>query len=142
MYVKLQDGQPLKFPYNMGELRRDNPGTSFPNVVSDSTLIDYDVYPVVEVPAPTVDNRTHRLAQWVNLVDGLWTQTWQIEPLPETQAADNIRSERNQRLAECDWTQLPDAPVDAAAWATYRQALRDISSQPGFPWNVQWPVKP
>lgn len=39
-------------------------------------------------------------------------------------------------------TQVADAPVDKAAWATYRQALRDITAQQGFPWNVTWPEQP
>lgn len=66
-------------------------------------------------------------------------------PSPEDILEDlssSIRADRNLRLADCDWTQLPDAPVDAAAWATYRQSLRDISKQVGFPSDVQWPDKP
>ena len=51
-------------------------------------------------------------------------------------------TDRNQRLSDCDWTQLADAPVDRAAWAAYRQALRDISKQSGFPWQVVWPEQP
>lgn len=58
------------------------------------------------------------------------------------QAAESVRQERNQRLAECDWTQLSDAPVDRDAWAAYRQALRDVPSQEGFPAAVEWPVPP
>jgi len=57
----------------------------------------------------------------------------------DAEQAKNVRADRNKRIAECDWTQLPDAPVDAAVWATYRQALRDISKQDGFPWEVTWP---
>lgn len=56
--------------------------------------------------------------------------------------AEEIREERNNRLAVCDWTQLPDAPVDQTAWAFYRQELRDITDQEGFPANVIWPVPP
>lgn len=52
-----------------------------------------------------------------------------------------IRAERNMLLADCDWTQLPDASADAAAWAVYRQALRDITDQ-SDPFNIQWPIKP
>lgn len=52
-----------------------------------------------------------------------------------------IRAERNARLAATDWTQLPDAPVDAAVWATYRQALRDVTQQPD-PFNITWPEEP
>lgn len=55
---------------------------------------------------------------------------------------ETVRFERNKLLSSSDWTQLPDAPVDKTAWATYRQALRDITSQEGFPENVVWPVKP
>jgi len=53
-----------------------------------------------------------------------------------------VRAERNRKLSESDWTQLADAPVDQAAWAAYRQALRDIPSQEGFPWSVTWAVEP
>lgn len=52
-----------------------------------------------------------------------------------------IRTERNALLAASDWTQLPDAPVDAAAWAKYRQALRDVTQQPD-PFNIVWPAEP
>jgi hypothetical protein len=52
-----------------------------------------------------------------------------------------IRAERNALLAACDWTQLPDAPVDSAEWATHRQALRVITTQ-ADPFNIVWPVEP
>jgi len=52
-----------------------------------------------------------------------------------------VRAERNKLLAQCDWTQLPDVPVDAAAWALYRQALRDITTQ-ADPFNIVWPTAP
>jgi hypothetical protein len=54
---------------------------------------------------------------------------------------ERVRSDRNSRLAACDWTQLPDAPVDAAAWVTYRQQLRDITEQ-SDPLGVVWPTAP
>ena len=57
-------------------------------------------------------------------------------------AAATIRTERNAKLTESDWTQVADAPVDQAAWATYRQALRDIPAQSGFPNTVDWPTQP
>jgi hypothetical protein len=56
--------------------------------------------------------------------------------------ATEARSKRNTLLAASDWTQIPDAPVDQAAWATYRQALRDITAQAGFPESIDWPVQP
>ena len=57
-------------------------------------------------------------------------------------AAADIRTERDAKLTESDWTQVSDAPVDKAAWTTYRQALRDIPSQAGFPNEVTWPTEP
>ena len=53
-----------------------------------------------------------------------------------------IRTKRNALLAASDWSQVADAPVDQVAWATYRQALRDVTDQVGFPENVDWPVEP
>lgn len=52
-----------------------------------------------------------------------------------------VRAQRNALLAASDWTQLTDAPVDKAAWATYRQELRDITMQ-NDPFNIIWPTKP
>jgi len=54
----------------------------------------------------------------------------------------NARKRRNKLLSASDWTQVADAPVDKAAWATYRQELRDISAQAGFPATVVWPTQP
>ncbi len=65
--------------------------------------------------------------------EALWKAT------KDADQAEKVRSDRNKRLSDCDWTQLADSPVDKAVWATYRQALRDVPSQAGFPWNVQWP---
>jgi hypothetical protein len=53
-----------------------------------------------------------------------------------------VRLERNQLLTASDWTQVADAPVDKEVWATYRQALRDVTTQAGFPWTVDWPTIP
>jgi hypothetical protein len=53
-----------------------------------------------------------------------------------------VRAERDALLAASDWTQVADAPVDQAAWATYRQALRDVPAQNGFPESIVWPVAP
>lgn len=65
-----------------------------------------------------------------------------VEPAPPPVTADDARTTRNTLLAASDWTQVADAPVDQAAWATYRQALRDITAQAGFPKSIDWPVQP
>lgn len=57
-------------------------------------------------------------------------------------AEKSARLERNRKLSDCDWTQVSDAPVDHKAWALYRQALRDITKQAGWPTDIQWPEEP
>jgi hypothetical protein len=78
-------------------------------------------------------------------VEQFWVwdgSTFAPPPPPPDLTAQEVRAQRNTRLTASDWSQLPDAPVDQAAWAAYRQALRDIPSQAGFPWDVEWPVQP
>jgi hypothetical protein len=58
------------------------------------------------------------------------------------QEAEEVRTQRDALLSQSDWTQVPDAPVDQAAWAEYRQALRDLPQQAGFPQEVVWPNPP
>jgi len=60
----------------------------------------------------------------------------------DAEQAKSVRATRDAKLAECDWTQVADAPVDKAVWATYRQALRDVTAQTGFPWTITWPDAP
>jgi hypothetical protein len=50
-----------------------------------------------------------------------------------------VRNQRNQMLKDSDWTQVADAPVDKAVWATYRQALRDVTTQ-ADPFKIDWPI--
>lgn len=75
-----------------------------------------------------------------DVVDGDFPPVIALPPYDE--AAEAVREQRNINLTKSDWTQVADAPVNKQAWATYRQSLRDIPSQPGFPWEVVWPVKP
>ena len=56
--------------------------------------------------------------------------------------AAEVRAERSAKLASTDWTQIADSTADKAGWATYRQALRDVPSQAGFPWTIAWPETP
>lgn len=63
----------------------------------------------------------------------------------DVEQAKSVREERSRKLAESDWTRLDDNGLSVekkSAWASYRQALRDVPSQPGFPWSVNWPSTP
>jgi hypothetical protein len=140
-YLKLTNGVPET--YSIGQLRRDNSNVSFPKQPSDALLADWDVYPYTVLPQPTYDELVQKITTApFEQVSGAWLQGWTVENLPQDDAASNVRSKRDGLLAESDWTQVADAPVDQAAWAKYRQALRDVPSQADFPYNVTWPTEP
>jgi hypothetical protein len=69
-------------------------------------------------------------------------QEAEYKAMKDAEQAKSVRQNRDAKLAECDWTQLADAPVDKAVWATYRQTLRDVPTQEGFPWTITWPDAP
>jgi hypothetical protein len=69
-------------------------------------------------------------------------QEAEYKAMKDAEQAKSVRQTRTEKLKDSDWTQVADAPVDKAAWATYRQALRDITSQAGFPWTIDWPEQP
>lgn len=77
MYIKLTNGTPEK--YTIGQLRRDNPNTSFPRIISDDILSSYGVYSYVIQDQPSYDKRTQRLESGsFDNSSGSWVQTWNI----------------------------------------------------------------
>jgi hypothetical protein len=64
-------------------------------------------------------------------------------PPSEEQLALEAKIIRNRLLSQSDWSQLPDVPQNIKdLWAPYRQALRDLPEQEGFPTDIQWPIPP
>ena len=81
----------------------------------------------------------------------IWDGTSWVDPRTEQQiyddAANTVRSQRDKLLYESDWTDLVGAEQRLGEtvwqqWQTYRQQLRNVPQQSGFPFNVVWPVKP
>ena len=143
MYAKIIDDQPVKFPYTLVDLRKDNPSTSFPESMASIELASYNVVPVQPTEPPKINHFTQTLSgETITFIDGKWRQQWVVTDMPIEQASSNVRDVRDGRLKQSDWTQLSDVPFDSTPWATYRQALRDITLQPGFPHNVTWPKEP
>ena len=144
-----------------GEFRALHPNTSMPQQLSEELLNDFGADVVFE-GAQASGGTVYQYSQsaGVEQIDGKWYTKYVLGPVftdGETTAAEQeaiykatkdaeqakaIRYGRDAKLAECDWTQVADAPVDKAVWATYRQALRDITAQSGFPWTVTWPDAP
>ena len=88
-------------------------------------------------------------ADGVEQIDGQWFTKWSVADMDaeaiaakDVEQAAAMRKQRDEKLAECDWTQVADSPVNKSVWATYRQALRDVTTQEGFPWTITWPSKP
>lgn len=131
------------YPFDLARLREFYPQTSFPQGFKGINLEDYGVFVVNQNPQPEYDGLTQTAKeQEPELVDGIWTLNWTIENKPLQLASKYIRDKRREKLLETDWTQVLDAPVDKQAWAAYRQQLRDITTQPGFPYQITWPVPP
>jgi hypothetical protein len=98
-------------------------------------------------------------ADGVEQIDGKWYTKHVLGPIftdGETTAAEqeaaykatkdaeqakSVRTTRDEKLKDSDWTQISDSTADKATWATYRQALRDVPTQSGFPWEVIWPTQ-
>lgn len=148
-YVLLaDDGSVARYPFTRADLRLINPNTSFPEQISDDIAASFNCFPVTPT-TPPVDDYTVNLERTAIKQGKDWVEKWISTPATSEQIveriaakANEVRAERNARLAACDWTQLPDAPVDRLSWASYRQDLRDVTSQPGFPWDVKWPLQP
>ena len=130
-----------------GELSVLFPNVSFPSGSPTSEwMAENNLVPVTYFKA--YDAATQKLVSVGPYLEGGEVFAVAVEPLTEEElSARNesqwakVRADRNKRLAECDWTQLPDAPVDTAAWAVYRQGLRDITTQ-SDPFNITWPQEP
>lgn len=134
---------------SQGEVRSLYPNTSFPSQWSVELVEELGLDPVFETPAPTVTRYQTAYKDGTEQVAGKWVWKWSISEMDDAAKAAKdaaqataVRADRDRRLADSDWTQVADAPVDQAAWATYRQGLRDVPAQAGFPWDITWPVKP
>lgn len=149
IYLRVKPDNTITYPYNPNELRRDYPDTSFPQTIPDTLAQGYNVFRVEPSECPQVDRTKYVVELDPILIDGVWTQQFEVVDktqqeldLETDQQAQSVRSQRNQLLSECDWTQLSDSPADKELWANYRQSLRDITQQEGFPWSVKWPDTP
>jgi hypothetical protein len=171
MYVKITNDQPVEFPYTIGQFRRDNHGTSFPKIIPDTMLKRHLVHPVIELSKPAydplvqdlvMDDMPHkeviRLKTEEDATDPItgevdqeqvgqpiygnrWFIGWTVEDKPQDQAEQAVRNKRDELLSETDWMALSDNTL-STEMAEYRQALRDITGQEGFPYSVEWPIKP
>ena len=141
------------------EFRAMFPNTSMPQQLSEELINEFGGDVVLEGPqASGGDQYQYSQYAGVEQLDGKWYTKYVLGPIftdseqeaaykaiKDAEQAESVRQQRDAKLAECDWRVIKalesNTPQDFA-WAAYRQALRDITAQPGFPWTIDWPVNP
>ena len=151
MYALIENRAIKQYPYTLAQLKKAHKNVSFPKTPSDEVLASFNVQRVFFSAQPEITN-TEVLEENTPVFDAgaqRWTQSWSVRNLTDEELASRndaqaarIRADRDKRLADTDWTQVADAQVDKAVWASYRQALRDVPAQAGFPHDVTWPDQP
>ena len=134
MFIHLTNGVPTQ--YTIGQLRRDNPQTSFPKDVPNEILASYDVYPVKRKPAPPYNELTQliRVIDPVQ-IDGVWTQQWEVMDLPVDQQIENLKAARATAYAEEADPLFFKAQRDEAELTEWESKVQDIRDR--FPYPEQ-----
>lgn len=154
----------------VSQFKASLPNTSFPKQITNDVLDSFGYDALLQGPQATVTAPYETsVRDGVEEVKGQWFTKYSVGPTfveytdadnvvrtveeqleeykagIDAKAAERVRTSRNSRLAECDWTQLADQPFSAeeqGAWSEYRQALRDLPDSAGFPHDVTWPEAP
>jgi hypothetical protein len=155
---------------SQGEWRRHHANTSFPRVWTQATLDSLMLDAVFPTPKPNAGQYQTAVRDGVEQdAKGNWVERWAVRDMfadytddegvthtkaeqeqayqagLDATAATSVRAERDKLLAECDWIVIMHTERGTnipAQWELYRQALRDITGQAGFPHQVEWPAKP
>ena len=128
------------------EFRLRNKHTSFPRIIDEPLQDQFGIDMIFEGPqrqGPPPYSQTYR--DGIECIKGKWYTKYSIRQQDKKQIddnwAENIRKRRDQLIKESDWRAVSDRKLEPA-WKRYRQALRDITKQEGFPHDVEWPVDP
>lgn len=152
------------------ELRRLNQNTSFPLNLTADIIDQFGFDPIFEGPHPNINPPYQTLERdGIVKISGKWYTNYVVGPVfkeytdedgvlhtvdkqyekhcfkIDSEQAKAIRQIRNSLLCQSDWTQLLDSPFNEEKkneWVLYRQSLRQVPEQPGFPWEIDWPLKP
>jgi hypothetical protein len=146
MFAKIQNNTVVEWP--IPSIYARFPNTSFPVPLTQADMPNG--YVIVDAAPTPQSGLNQKIIPAAPVQQGdKWVQRWNVvsmtlEEIQEHTEAHStqVRAERNARIAASDWTQIADAKVDQVAWAKYRQALREVTRQVGFPWSVQWPTQP
>lgn len=130
------------------EFRSLHPNTSFPPQLTVELLDSFGADPVLNGPQAQPTRYQVAFRDGVEEVNGQWFTKFSVTDMDadaiaavDSRQADSVRAERNSKLSKTDWRFRSDM-TPSQAWIDYCQALRDVPSQAGFPWDVTWPVEP
>lgn len=149
-YLLASNNAVSKFPYSLEELRSDNPQTSFAWEMSAKELAEWGVYSVEEQNPPAYNEQTESIElQPPSIVDGAWVRAWlvtsasteEMEQRTIIKSAE-VRKRRNRLLSETDYSQIADfqgSEAEKLNFAQFRQQLRELPQQEGFPFSYVWP---
>ena len=161
MQIRIRQTGAVMYESELRSYLKANDGPSYDQLTPE-VMEAIGVDPVFEGPQAT-GGTVYQYSQYagVEQVNGKWYTKYILGPIftdneeataaeqeaaykamKDAEQAKSVRTQRGEKLKDCDWTQIADSTADKAAWATYRQALRDITAQAGFPWTIDWPVAP
>ena len=148
MQIRLRSNGQVMFEEAFRQYIASNGGPSWGQTTSE-ILNELQADVVFDGPSPTLTHYQVASAGPAVQENGQWYTSFVVTDMDadakaatDAAQAASVRQQRDDKLSKCDWTQVADAPVDKAAWATYRQALRDLPKEAGFPWDMAWPTEP
>lgn len=145
-YAKIKNGAAVKYPYAVADMKSDFPDVDFSAGITDEVLASCSAVAVRMGAVPAHSSSTHVFNTTVEMDEagGAVAVIKATERRPE-EAAYNLRHSRDIALTRCDWIitrAFEEGNPVPAAYLAYRQALRDLPSQPGFPYEYVWPQEP
>jgi len=147
LLVKASNNTVVQYPYSLGLLRKDNPNTSFPKKPSVSDMAAFGVHPVTEVTPSLGDGQKLTKVWTPTLVSGDWVLAHEAVDLTAEEVtaataviAANVREARDKLITATDYFALSDV-VMTTEMTNYRQALRAVPEQSGFPHTIVWPTE-
>ena len=157
MYAFIQNNQVVEYPASRSSLQKRNPNVSFPKDLTDEIYASFGYVRIVDTEQPAYDKDKGQLVlDTPEYVDGSWRQRWkfikdddalisQRQAEAEQAVLVQQRAQRNSLLQQSDLDVILSLEATNSipdALKTYRQALRDVPEQAGFPDKITWPTKP
>jgi len=148
MQIRIRESGAVMYESEFRAYQQANGGPSWETTTTEVLeALGADV--VLEGPQATPTRYQVAFADGVVEIDGKWFTKYSVadmdaDAIAATDAAQatSVCEQRDQKLAETDWSQGKDiADSISAKYTTYRQALRDVPAQAGFPWDIQWPTQ-